>query len=166
MKVLLLLIIISCFPFSISAQDDEKSWFDFWVGKWEVSWSEGDGKIGRGTNNIVKILDNTVIQENFKVDEGTSKGYLGTSISVYNPARKMWHQGYADNQGAYFNLTGERQGDNLIFKTDMIKKGDNQFIQRMVFYDIKENSLLWDWESSQDGGKTWTLNWRISYKRI
>ena len=78
----------------------------------------------------------------------------------------MWHQGYADNQGAYFNLTGERQGDKRIFKTDMLKKGDNQFIQRMVFYDIKENSLLWDWESSQDGGKTWTLNWRISYKRI
>jgi len=148
------------------AQEDDKTWFDFWVGKWDVSWTESDGKIGRGTNTITKTLDNAVIQENFKVEEGTSKGYLGTSISVYNPQKKTWHQGYADNQGSYFNLIGERQGDKRIFKTEMITKGEKQIYQRMVFYDITENTMVWDWESTQDGGKTWTLNWRINYKRI
>jgi hypothetical protein len=167
MKTILLpfiFIILACTP--TFAQEDDKAWFDFWVGKWEATWTESDGKIGRGTNTITKTLDNTVIQENFKVDEGSSKGYLGTSISVYNPQKKTWHQGYADNQGAYFNLIGERQGDKRIFKTEMVKQGEKQVFQRMVFYNITESTMIWDWESTQDGGKTWTLNWRINYKRI
>ena len=36
----------------------------------------------------------------------------------------------------------------------------------MVFYDIGENSLTWDWESSLDGGETWKLQWRIFYIRM
>jgi hypothetical protein len=147
------------------SQENENTWFDFWVGKWDATWEEANGKIGRGTNNIQKTLDNTVIQENFKVLEGSSKGYLGTSLSVYNPKRKTWHQGYADNQGAYFNFVGERQGEKRIFKTEVVVVGEKQIIQRMVFYDIKENAMTWDWESSEDGGKTWKLNWRINYTR-
>ncbi|HMG90901.1 MAG TPA: hypothetical protein VK589_12625 [Chryseolinea sp.] len=165
-STVLILLITTLFYSPIVAQEDDKTWFDFWVGKWEGSWTESDGKIGRGTNTITRTLDNTVIQENFKVDEGTSKGYLGTSISVYNPQKKTWHQGYADNQGSYFNLIGERQGDRRIFRTEMIQRGEKRIFQRMVFYDITENTMVWDWESTQDGGKTWTLNWRINYKRI
>ena len=159
------LFVTSIFTRSFS-QDDERAWFDFWVGQWDVTWTEADGKIGKGTNTVLKTLDNSVIQENFRVDQGESKGYQGTSLSVYNPKKKTWHQGYADNQGAYFNFIGERQGEKRMFKTDVVTKGDKHFIQRMVFYDIKANSLTWDWESSEDGGKTWKLNWRINYQRI
>lgn len=160
----ILLLITSMFTTSFS-QDSESAWFDFWVGKWDVTWTEADGKIGKGTNTVLKTLDNTVIQENFRINQGASKGYQGTSLSVYNPKKKTWHQGYADNQGAYFNFTGERQGEKRIFKTDPVNNGDKQLIQRMVFYDISANSLTWDWEFSDDGGKTWKLNWRINYKR-
>lgn len=150
----------------ISAQDDPKTWYDFWVGKWDVTWDEADGKKGRGVNSIVKILNNTVIQENFSVLEGASKGYLGTSISVYNPQRKQWHQGYADNQGGYFNFIGEKSGDTYYFKTVPIVQGDKEIILRMKFYNITKESLMWDWESTQDGGKNWNLNWRIRYTRM
>ena len=88
MKTILLshiVIVLICSPV---AQEDDKTWFDFWVGKWEATWTESDGKIGRGTNTITRTLDNTVIQENFKVDEGNSKGYLGTSISSIIPRKK------------------------------------------------------------------------------
>src|SRR5689334_3207610 len=79
------------------SQEAQHQWFDFWVGRWEVTWEETGGKTGKGTNNIVRILDNTVIQENFNIDEGSSQGYLGTSISVFNPTTNTWHQAYADN---------------------------------------------------------------------
>ena len=166
MKKILSAYVLTIVASSHTVAQDENTWFDFWVGKWEATWTESDGKTGKGTNNIVKILDNTVIQENFKIEEGISKGYQGTSISVYNPQKKTWHQGYADNQGAYFNLIGEREGTKRIFKTEMVKQGEKQIVLRMVFYDIKEHSMVWDWESSEDGGKTWKLNWRINYKRI
>jgi hypothetical protein len=160
-------ILLSCALVTSSfSQENENTWFDFWVGAWDATWEEANGKTGKGTNVIQKTLDNTVLQENFKVIEGSSKGYLGTSLSVYNPKKKTWHQGYADNQGAYFNFIGERQGDKRIFKTEMVVAGEKQIIQRMVFYDIKEKTMTWDWESSEDGGRTWKLNWRISYTRV
>jgi hypothetical protein len=166
MKLFLILFASASIFTRCFSQDREDTWFDFWVGSWDVTWKDADGSIGRGTNTVTKILDNTVIQENFKAEEGAMKGYLGTSLSVYNSKSGKWHQGYADNQGAYFNFVGERQGDKRIFRTEMVTKGGKQMIQRMVFYDVAENSLAWDWESSEDGGKTWRLNWRIWYRRI
>ncbi len=141
--------------------------YDFWVGKWKVSWEEAQGKLGSGTNHITKILDQTVIQEHFEILEGQSKGFKGTSISVYNPNSQQWKQAWADNQGAYYDFTGKKDGDRRIFQTAVVEQADGKrFTQRMVFYDIQEDSLTWDWESSSDGGKNWKLNWRIHYERM
>ena len=142
-------------------------YFDFWVGKWELSWTDNEGNRGKGINTIEKILDGTVIQEHFESTEGKLKGYKGTSISVYNPQRKTWHQAWADNQGGYINLKGSFAGNKRIFQTDPRTGPEGgTIISRMVFYDITENSFTWDWESSKDEGETWALNWRIDYRRV
>lgn len=172
MKTPFLLAIISLL-FSVqsiaqnSVDDLEPSeYFDFWVGKWEVSWAEGDN-MGRGTNYVEKILDGTVIQENFRITEGANAGFQGTSLSVYQPGLERWKQAWADNNGGYFDFTGKIDGESRIFQTDFNEGEDgSRSLQRMVFYDIKEDSMTWDWESSNDGGKTWTLNWRIFYERM
>jgi len=143
-------------------QDKEETWFDFWVGSWEVTWTDTNGSAGNGVNTVSKILDNMVIQENFEVRAGAMKGYRGMSLSVYDPKRRSWHQGYADNQGGYFNFIGQREAEKRIFKTETVTQKENKLIQRMVFYDITDNSFLWDWESSDDDGETWKLNWRNS----
>lgn len=150
----------------LSAQDDVKAWFDFWVGEWTVRWEDEGGTEGTGRNTIVRILDEVVIQENFRAETGTLKGYKGTSLSVYDPRQQLWHQGYADNEGAYFTFTGSREGDKRIFKTGVVSRGGKNVVQRMIFYDITAEAITWDWESSEDGGLTWKLKWRIFYKRV
>jgi hypothetical protein len=35
----------------------------------------------------------------------------------------------------------------------------------MVFSDITEDSLYWEWQKSEDGGKTWADRWTINYTR-
>ena len=145
---------------------DKDKLFDFWVGKWELTWDEGNGKMGKGTNEIEKILDGKVIQENFQVIEGNNKGFKGISISVYQPRLDRWKQAWCDNQGGYFDFIGEFDDDNRIFKTQIIERGGKKIISRMVFKDIKKDSFIWDWESSYDRGVTWKLNWRINYKRV
>jgi hypothetical protein len=135
--------------------------FDFWVGDWELSWSNPDGSVSKGKNKIEKIVAGKVIQENF----ADSNGFIGTSISVFNKTKKTWHQAWADNSGGYFNFIGEKEGDKRIFKTEPKKIGENTFVLRMVFYDIKSDSFVWDWQRSNDNGLTWSLNWRINYKR-
>jgi hypothetical protein len=38
--------------------------------------------------------------------------------------------------------------------------------QRMVWFDIKDDSMLWNWERSEDGGDNWKLLWQLKYKRL
>lgn len=147
------------------AQSEEIPSYDFWVGKWNLTWDDGEGKTGNGTNNIVKILDGKVIQENFEALEGKFKGFKGMSMSVYSPQRKVWKQSWTDNQGGYFDFTGGVKDGNLTFETTKREKDGVWSQQRMVFYNITDNSLTWDWEATTDSGKTWNLQWRINYQR-
>jgi len=163
---ILLAIPLSAFSQESAQNLEPENYFDFWLGKWEVTWEEGDS-IGRGTNYIQKILDGNVIQENFRILEGQNAGFKGTSISVYQPRFDRWKQAWADNSGGYYDFTGKVDGEKRIFQTDILEREDgSRFTQRMVFYDITENSMTWDWESSADGGETWALNWRIFYERL
>lgn len=165
MKVFLLPFTLLVFiEFYCFAQDGSE--FDFWVGKWDLSWEYRDGTQGEGTNHMVKTLNDKVIHENFEAtDDGLYQGFKGTSISVFNPNSKTWHQAWADNQGGYFNFIGEVGQGKRIFKTNPTVIDGSEIIQRMRFYNIEENSFTWDWERSADGGKTWSLQWRINYRR-
>lgn len=166
MKSLFVLFAIICVmtvhaqPPQPSAEDLAK--FDFWVGKWELTW-EG----GKGTNLIEKKLNDRVIQENFEATEGNFKGYLGTSISTFNAQDGKWHQAWADSNGGYIDLVGIVDGDTRIFQMTSPRKLPNgtTSISRMRFYNITEDSFDWDWEASTDGGENWQLAWRINYKR-
>lgn len=166
------LLFASVFMHSLHAQsplssNNPENDFDFWLGKWEVTWEEANGSTGRGANYIHKILDDKVILENFEILEGNNKGFKGKSMSVYQTAENRWKQAWTDNNGGYFDFTGIIEDEKRIFQTDVNELPDGStFVQRMVFYDITEDTFTWDWESSQDGGKTWTLNWRIFYERL
>jgi len=145
-----------------NAQKMDEKTFDFWVGEWELTWDKPDGTKGKGINNIVKTLDDKVIQENFKDSE---TGFKGTSITVYNPTKNEWHQAWADNQGGYFDFIGGMSDDGPVFKTKMIEQGGKKIMQKMTFKNIGRDAFMWDWEGTNDGGKTWKLLWRIDYKR-
>lgn len=134
--------------------------FDFWIGEWEVSWLGKDSTMVKGTNRITKILDNKVIQEQF-VDPNSN--FKGTSISVFNPRTKEWHQAWADNQGSYYDFVGEIDGVTRIFKT--IQKDTRDLLYRMIFLEIKKDSFVWKWEGRKEDTKDWKLLWEIRYKR-
>lgn len=157
------------FYLSTSAQElpkNPEAYFDFWLGHWDASWDEAEGKKGQGSNHIHKILDGKVIQEDFKILAGQNKGFQGMSISTYQSQTKTWKQSWADNQSAFFYFTGKFEGNKRIFQTNSFEKPDGKkFTQRMVFYNIEQDAFTWDWESSQDGGESWKLNWRIHYTR-
>lgn len=142
--------------------EEDLSKLDFWVGKWDLTW-EG----GKGTNLIEKKLNGRVIQENFEATEGSFKGYMGTSISTFNPQDGKWHQAWADSNGGYIDLIGFMDGETRIFQrtTPRILPDGKEAWARMRFYNITADAFVWDWESSVDGGETWKLNWRINYTR-
>ncbi len=140
----------------------EASQFDFWVGNWQLNWKDTDGTVKTGTNVTTKILGGCVIEENFTSGDGT---FIGRSVSVYNPAKKIWQQTWVDNNGAYMDFTGGKDGDILYLQRKVTNKAGKEVIQKMTFTDIKENSFTWNWESSGDNGATWAQIWQILYTR-
>lgn len=145
---------------SIQAQEDEAAAFDFWVGEWDLYWYTQDSVKISGTNKIEKILDGKVLQEHF-VDPNS--GFKGTSISVYNPQAQSWYQSWADNSGGYFHFKGITSDGQRIFS--MTEENKSGALYRMVFSEIQENNLVWTWEGTRDGGKSWNTAWQIFYTR-
>jgi hypothetical protein len=129
--------------------------FDFWLGTWDVQW----GEEGRGTNRIERILDGKIIQENF-----TAPDLIGMSVSSYDKERGLWCQTWVDNSGGYLDFTGKLEGEKMILTRDAIVKGQT-CKQRMVWFDIQADRFEWNWERSDDDGKTWRVLWNIHYTR-
>ena len=161
-RLFTLLFLIVLYPAQAQLSADT---FDFWVGSWDLTWTNAQGQTETGKNEIVRILDGKVIQENFEAGPGSLQGYKGTSISVFNPQNGTWYQTWMDNQGGNINLTGEVIEGKKIFKTAEVVRNGQKAMSRMVFYDFTADSFTWEWEATTDGGKTWKLNWRINYQR-
>jgi len=135
--------------------DQPENQFDFWLGEWDVTWSED----GRATNQIERILDGKIIQENF-----TAPDLHGISVSVYDPERKLWCQTWVDNNGTYLDFTGRFEDGKMILVRDAIVRGE-ACKQRMVWYEIQPDQFEWNWERSDDDGATWRTLWQIHYQR-
>jgi hypothetical protein len=172
MRLLLLLITICitvpgvCFGQTKISELEPEQYFDFWIGEWELSWTDQQGNAGGGTNLIERTLGGYVIKENFEAEQGVLEGYIGKSWSVYNTQRQTWNQTWVDNNGGYIALEGSVDDDKRIFQTaERELPNGNTIINRMVFYDITEDSFTWDWESSRDSGESWSVNWQIKYER-
>lgn len=158
--------LISHSSFAIDQALAPENYFDFWLGEWNLKWYHEDGSVSTGYNRIVKILDGKVIQENFEsYSEKEEVPLKGMSLSVYNPRSQQWHQAWTDNQGSYFNFIGEVEGDTRIFSMETSTPEGGKMIFRMVFSNIEEDSLLWTWEASDDGGDSWKQRWQIHYER-
>jgi Protein of unknown function (DUF1579) len=142
----------------------EASQLDFWVGQWELTWPGAKpGQVQHGTNNVRKLLDGCVVQENF--DGGAAMPLRGMSLSMWNARTSKWQQTWVDNSGSYLDLVGEFSGGQMTLSREATNKAGKKIQQRMVFKDISRDQFNWVWESSQDGGKTWTVLWPIHYTR-
>ncbi len=133
--------------------------FDFWIGEWNLSW----GDTAKGYNRVEKILGGKVVQENFS---GLDSAPLrGTSVSVYDKHADIWRQTWVDNQGGYLDFSGRYKNGKMVLSREAHRDGQ-RFLQRMVWYNIKHKTFDWNWERSDDNGKTWKVMWQIHYVRI
>lgn len=150
-------------PSQPPCSSDQAKQFDFWVGTWDLEWTDAKGNKLKGTNTINKILGGCVIEENFS--NGGPQPYLGKSHSLYDVKSGLWKQTWVDSGGAYIDLTGEFKDGKMVLRREGTDPKGNKALFRMIFSNIKPDSFLWDWESSTDGGNTWTTIWKINYKK-
>jgi hypothetical protein len=147
--------------------DPEFGEFDFWLGEWDLTWPAEQtggrlGETGNGTNHVERLFGRCGIEESFSTDDG---GFQGHSVSVFDPAARLWRQTWVDSSGGYLLFTGRNANDRMELRTAPTERDGHTVVNRMVFRDIADNSLRWDWQRTQDDGETWADLWNITYSR-
>lgn len=135
---------------------------DFWLGTWDVSWvGQNPGEVGEGTNTITQVLDGCAIMEEISGED--SLPLRGLSLSNYHAQKKEWRQLWLDNEAGYLPFTGGPVGKTFILTLN--RPEDAVPYRRMVWENIREDSLDWRWQESKDDGQTWSDLWHIRYVR-
>jgi hypothetical protein len=104
-------------------------------------------------------MDDKIIQENF-----SSADLKGISVSSFDRERGVWCQTWVDNSGTYLDFTGKIEDGKMLLVRDAIVRGE-ACKQRMVWFNIKADQFDWNWERSDDRGKTWHVLLELKYKR-
>lgn len=129
--------------------------FDFWVGDWNVESAAAPGSVSH--NRITLINDGCTLREEYD----TPQGYAGTSLNFYDGRRKVWHQTWIDNQGGGLVLEGGLQGSDMVLQS---AESDGQ-VQRITWTPLPDGRVRQHWQSTADGGKTWTTAFDGIYSR-
>lgn len=148
-------------PPTYGCDTPESKQLDFWLGDWELAYTGADGKPAKSRNRISKTLDGCAVLEEFTGAPGTKLD--GRSYSTYDRATRRWKQTWVDNTASYLDFDGATVDGNMAFVRSATRAGKVTH-QRMVFRDVKGDSLTWLWQSSPDG-HAWTTQWEIAYHR-
>jgi hypothetical protein len=91
----------------------------------------------------------------------------GLTLRLYNPQTHQWSLYWANSKAGTLNLppnVGEfRNGRGEFFSQDTLH--DRVILVRYVWSDITPNSVHFEQSFSDDGGKTWEVNWISSVTR-
>ncbi len=129
--------------------------FDFWLGDWNVESPAAPGVVSR--NRIVSINWGCALHEQYR----TPSGYEGSSLSFYDTTRKVWHQTWIDNQGAPLFLEGGLDGESMVLATT----SDPEQFNRVSWTPHEEGRVRQHWQSTTDGGVTWSTVFDGYYSR-
>lgn len=167
MKYFLLLLFIGFCSFPALAQRDGQHDFDFEIGTWKThlrrlqrplsgstTWVEYEG-----TSVVSKVLDGRANLVELKVD-GPAGRIEGLSLRLYNPQSRQWSLNFANiNSGTLTPPTiGEfKDGRGEFFNQDTYN--NRAILVRFVIIKVTPDQYRFEQSFSEDGGKTWELNW-------
>ncbi len=160
---------------SITAQErDGQRDFDFEIGTWKThvkrrlrpltgssTWVEMNGtsvvrKILNGRANMVELIA-----------DGPDFHFEGFSLRLYNPQSRQWSLNFVNAAdglltpptiGQFRNGRGEFYGPDTL--------NGRAIYVRFVISDITPDSCRFEQAFSDDGGKTWEVNWIATDTRV
>jgi tetratricopeptide (TPR) repeat protein len=140
----------------------ENRQFDFWLGEWDVSTTQGG--VPAGTSKIELILEDCVVQENWK---SLNSPYSGKSYNIYDAALKRWEQYWVDNVGGNIFFHGELSKEGVMdYWTDDIPQSAGPALRRhLQFIPMGPDKVRQFSRGSTDGGKTWNVEYDFTYVR-
>lgn len=141
--------------------------FDFHIGTWKTHlkrrlrpltgsnvWVEYEGttvvrKVWNGRANLVEL-----------VADGAAGHFEGLSLRLYNPESRQWSLNFSNSAVGTLSVPtiGEfKNGRGEFFNQETLN--GRAILVRFVISDITTNSCRFEQSFSDDGGKTWEVNW-------
>jgi len=130
--------------------------FDFWLGNWTVT----EGGKPSGKNQVSVVLDGCVVFEQWQGE----LGYAGKSFNRYDAASGQWEQTWVDNHGGVLKLSGGMQDGKMVLQGENEVKGKVS-LNRITWTPNADGSVRQHWETSEDGGGTWTTVFDGLYRK-
>jgi hypothetical protein len=156
------------------AERDGQHDFDFEIGTWKThlkrlqrpltgstTWVEYEG-----TTVVRKVWDGraNLVELNVKGPAGRIEGL---SLRLYNPQSRQWSLNFANSASGSLTIPsiGSFKNGRGEFYAQETLNGRSIFV-RFVIYDITPNSARFEQAFSDDGGKTWEVNWIATDTRV
>jgi hypothetical protein len=154
-------------PTPIDSRRDGQHDFDFEIGTWKThlkrllhplsgstTWVEYDG-----TTTDRKVWDGRANLLELEV-EGPKGHIEALSLRLYNPDSHQWSLNFANSTGGALGIPaiGEFKDGRGEF-VDQETLGPRAILVRFVITRVSPTSVHFEQAFSDDGGKTWELNW-------
>ena len=149
-----------------TAHDGQRD-FDFHIGTWKThlkrlvrplsgstEWTEYEGttivrKVWDGRANLVEL-----------VADGPAGHFEGLNLRLYNPQSRQWSLNFASARSGTLSpptIGGFKDGRGEFYNQETFD--GRAVLVRFVISDITADSVRFEQAFSEDGGRTWEVNW-------
>jgi len=157
-----------------TAKRDGSHDFDFEIGNWKThlkrlkaplsgstTWIEYDG-----TTAVHKIWNGRANMVELEVD-GPSGHFEGLNLRLYNPEARQWSLNFASSRGGVITqpTIGEFKNGRGEFYDQEAFDG-RTILVRFVITKVNPDLIHFEQSFSDDGGKTWEVNWVADDTRV
>ncbi|WP_240359610.1 hypothetical protein [Pyxidicoccus trucidator] len=156
------------------AKRDGQQDFDWELGTWTTRLKRRLRPL-TGSNDWVEYEGTTVVRKVWngranlvELDVRGPAGHIeGLSLRLYNPESRQWSLNFANSAGGTLTLPtigGFKNGRGEFYAQETLN-GRAIFV-RFVISDITPDSCRFEQAFSEDGGKTWEVNWIATDRRV
>ena len=154
-------------PARTGTKRDGQHDFDFEIGTWRTSLSRLASPL-TGSTTWVKYEGTTVVRKVWngranlvELDVSGPAGRIeALSLRLYNPESRQWSLNFSNVKGGTLSppTIGEfKNGRGEFFSQETLN--GRAILVRFVISDITKDSCRFEQAFSDDGGKTWEVNW-------
>lgn len=153
-----------------SGQND----FDFEIGKWKTQLKRLVSPLTgsaiwvdyEGTSTVRKVWNGKANLLELDV-EGPSGRIEGLSLRLYNPETRQWSLNFSNSKGGtlFLPTIGEFKNGRGEFYNQETLNGRAIFV-RFIITQINPDTYHFEQSFSDDGGKTWEINWIATDTRM
>jgi hypothetical protein len=167
LKYFLPILLLALPIFAQTSQRDGQHDFDFEIGTWKTQLRRLQRPLSKsttwlqyeGTTVVTKVLDGRANLVELKV-AGPAGRLEGLSLRLYNPQTHQWTLNYAnisDGQMTTPSVGAFKEGRGEFYNADTFN--GRPIVVRFVITKIADDQYRFEQSFSDDGRKTWEVNW-------